>query len=1044
MLLVLFLKKPNIMEKPLINSDLRRKILLFAIAIMLCINGVLKSQVAFNFGQTGGTLSTNNTSGTNPIIFSRYPTAPTNISFFYGLSSGANATLKGSNVGLIRLGDSTEAQASAGNGAAEFCKFGMQRYSSQGTMFSYTKFDAVFAGDSLASSTSNSGVWYFFVGDGGSSDQFMYQNTLGYNVNQCGVALRWTYTTNGGLTLAYYDNTTSGWINITSLTWEQKKKYSIEIYSNVNRTASNSYIRQGSSVTLAPKKMDIWINNIEIASGLNVSQYDNQTLNFKKMDSFCWYGEGSNNAWIFIDNVNCYDNPLTTYAYYTKKPSNGSTLDISLLSNWTDRNDGSAGSQPSSFSNNYTTWFIRNYAGTTGVSYTVSSNIDISAGFDSEYVLGDSGQVAALRIPAGKSCMGDFDIMQRGDLIVETTILPRIRTTNTGSTVEYNNGDVNMGYPLYYNLKILGGTKTLSADYIVDNITTVGNGTNAANLVIPSNFTMTGTADVTNNGKLLLQNTTYPRLGNLASGSTVEYNVAAKSTQTTQAGATYANLIINNSGGVTLGGDNTVSGVLTMTAGNLVLGANTLTLNGTITGSGGTITGSSSSNLTVGGTGALGTLSFTDGGKVLNNFTFNRQTSGTATLGSYLNVAGTLTLTNGIINCNTSADSITLGTNPASPGNLSFAQSGPNYTSWINGRLQRYAATGTGTILFPVGSGMYWEGVKLIYSGNTTTGGSLSAKFTLGDPGNNNTGNIDDGGYTVDRYSSYGYWTVKNNAVTGTYEIDLDAYNFTGVNGDIADTKRQNLRILKRADASSLWTLQGNHSSGNGNASQWTAKRTGLTTFSEFTLGSNSADNTLGNSPLPVTLQSFKSYVNGRNLSLNWITTSEINNTGFEIQRTDNRQQATGNWEKIGFVQGKGTVNTQTYYNFTDSKLNTGKYQYRLKQIDNNGNFEYYILNNFVDISSPEKFDISQNYPNPFNPLTKIDFALPFDSKVKIAVYDISGKELKVLVNDLKTAGYNTVVFDASSLSSGAYLYRIYASSGAKEFSITKKMLLIK
>lgn len=1025
------------------KRDSRYLILIFAIAILLCINGTSNAQVAFNFGQSGGVLSANNTSGINPGIFGNYPATPTNISFYYGLSANANAVLKGSNAGLLRLGDSTEAQASAGNGASEFCKFGIQRYSAQGTMFSYTKFDVVFAGDSLAGTTSNSGIWYFFVGDGGVSDQFMNHNNLPYNVLECGVALKWTYTTNGGLTFAYYDNVTAGWVNVTNFTWEQKKKYSIEIYSNVNRTTTNSYTRQGVPVSLAPKKIDIWVNNMQIAAGLNVAQYDNQTNDFKKTDSFCWYGEGSNNAWIFVDNVNCYDTPLITYAYYPKIPANNTTVDLSLLSNWTNKRDGSAGTQPSSFGANYSTWYIRNYPSTTGVSYTLSSgNIDISAGFDSEIVLGDSGQTAVFRIPSGKSCVGDLDVMQYGDLIIETSTLPRIRTTGISSTVEYNNGNLNIDYPIYYNLKILSGTKSLNSNFLIDNVTTVGNGTNATQLTIPSSISMTGTVDVMNNAKLLLQNTIYPRLGTLSTGSTVEYNVFTKSIQSTQAGAVYANLIINNSGGVTLGGDNTVTGTLTMTSGNLELGSNTLTINGNIIGSGGTFTGSSNSNLTIYGTGTLGTLNFTNGSRILNNFTFNRQSSGSAILASPLNVAGTLTLTNGIINCNTISDSITLGTSPASPGTLSFSQTGPNYTSWINGKLQRYIAAGTNTILFPVGSATYWEGLKIIYSGNTLTGGSLSSKFTLGDPGNNNTGNIDDNGYIIDRYSNYGYWTVKNNAVTGTYEIDLDAYNFAGINGDITDTKRQNLRIIKRADASSQWGMEGSHLAGNGNASQWTAKRTGLTTFSEFTLGSNSADNTL-NTPLPVKLQSFLSQVKGRGVRLQWITSSETNNVGFEIQKSEVRSQ-NSEFKKIGYVNGKGTVSTQTNYVFEDKNLNTGKYQYRLKQFDNNGNFEYFNLNGEIEVSAPAKYELSQNYPNPFNPVTKIDFAIPFDSKVNITVYDVTGREVKVILNESRSAGYHTLSFNASGLSSGMYLYKITAKSDDKDFINVKKMMLIK
>lgn len=87
----------------------------------------------------------------------------------------------------------------------------------------------------------------------------------------------------------------------------------------------------------------------------------------------------------------------------------------------------------------------------------------------------------------------------------------------------------------------------------------------------------------------------------------------------------------------------------------------------------------------------------------------------------------------------------------------------------------------------------------------------------------------------------------------------------------------------------------------------------------------------------------------------------------------------------------------------------------------------------------PSKFSIS-NYPNPFNPTTAINYQLPVDGFVTLKVYDIVGKEVAKLVNENKGAGYYKVNFDASKLSSGIYIYTIYAGS----FSASKKMLLTK
>ena len=115
-----------------------------------------------------------------------------------------------------------------------------------------------------------------------------------------------------------------------------------------------------------------------------------------------------------------------------------------------------------------------------------------------------------------------------------------------------------------------------------------------------------------------------------------------------------------------------------------------------------------------------------------------------------------------------------------------------------------------------------------------------------------------------------------------------------------------------------------------------------------------------------------------------------------------------------------------------------------MKQTDCNGNFHYYDLSNEVNVGVPDKFNISQNYPNPFNPSTKINFDIPFDSKVSIKLFDMSGKEVATLVNEPKVAGYYTINFNASSLSSGVYFYRISAEANGQSFVSTKKMILVK
>ena len=192
----------------------------------------------------------------------------------------------------------------------------------------------------------------------------------------------------------------------------------------------------------------------------------------------------------------------------------------------------------------------------------------------------------------------------------------------------------------------------------------------------------------------------------------------------------------------------------------------------------------------------------------------------------------------------------------------------------------------------------------------------------------------------------------------------------------------------------------------------------------------------IANDPLPVELASFTAVTNRNNVTLNWATAKETNNQGFEVERS---LVGANSWAKVGTVTGNGTTTETRSYSFTE-RVTTGNYSYRLKQIDFNGNFEYHNLSSEVNVGVPSEFALSQNYPNPFNPSTKIDYDIATDGNVSVVLFDMSGREVAKLVNDFKTAGYYTVSFNASNLSSGMYFYRISANN----FSQTKKMVLVK
>jgi pimeloyl-ACP methyl ester carboxylesterase len=188
---------------------------------------------------------------------------------------------------------------------------------------------------------------------------------------------------------------------------------------------------------------------------------------------------------------------------------------------------------------------------------------------------------------------------------------------------------------------------------------------------------------------------------------------------------------------------------------------------------------------------------------------------------------------------------------------------------------------------------------------------------------------------------------------------------------------------------------------------------------------------------LPVELMYFSSLVSSNNVNLQWSTSSEINNAGFDVERKFLDKK---DWNKIGFVVGNGNCNEHKDFSFTDIRLSTGKYNYRIKQIDYNGNYKYYYLSEAINIGAPEKFFLSQNYPNPFNTTCIIQYDIAKQCLVKIIVYDLLGREIKTLVNESLKPGIYEASFDGSQLSSGIYFYKIQSG----DFSETKKMILIK
>ncbi|MFQ3598140.1 MAG: T9SS type A sorting domain-containing protein [Chloroherpetonaceae bacterium] len=414
----------------------------------------------------------------------------------------------------------------------------------------------------------------------------------------------------------------------------------------------------------------------------------------------------------------------------------------------------------------------------------------------------------------------------------------------------------------------------------------------------------------------------------------------------------------------------------------------------------------------------------------VNNLTYQFNSGGVTIIGGPLEVRGTLTFGTNATFLNMNGQTLTLGTSPTARGTLTPGTTGRiifgKFRRWFNAATAATGAAGD----FPVGTGSARQNIRIEYptvASAPTAGGTLTAEFISSDPGNAGLP-LTDGSLTLDRVAPDGYWTVtQGDGLTGgTSTVTIQPREFGGIS-DVST-----LRIVHRPLPLAPWGLLGSAGTNSGTTSAPSVVRTGvaLTATNEFGLSSDATNQ------LPVELTAFEGAFKNGEVHLSWRTASELNNAGFEIERSVDRETFT----QIGFVRGNGTTTEAQSYSFVDrSTFNTEKVYYRLKQVDFDGQFEYSNIIE-VSVSLPTKFSLAQNYPNPFNPTTSIAYELPRTSRVVLKVYDVLGREVTTLINEEQSAGRYVQTFNASNLSSGIYFYRLQAGN----FVETKKMMLVK
>lgn len=264
-------------------------------------------------------------------------------------------------------------------------------------------------------------------------------------------------------------------------------------------------------------------------------------------------------------------------------------------------------------------------------------------------------------------------------------------------------------------------------------------------------------------------------------------------------------------------------------------------------------------------------------------------------------------------------------------------------------------------------------------------------------------------------------WNETENAVEYKFQISADeSFESPIVNKSVSDTTF-NLTQNLTYDSQYFWRVRGINEAGESDWSEiWSF--TTILAAPSITILSTPANNSSVNTLLP---------------EFSWNEADRADQYSFQLASD----------QDFSSIALDSTLTATTFV--PTNKLDSGAdYYWRVKASNEGGASEwseFFTFNIGTTVSNelgeaPVEFTLQQNYPNPFNPTTQIRYGIPQAADVQLTIYNMLGQKVAILVDSKRSAGWHTASFDASGLSSGAYIYRIQAG----EFTSTKKLTLIK